>query len=354
MAIDSKHNYAYRAYGLDISSNRPIPNLVPVAENIGLSSTEHFNRPVSIDFRGRQSWFPIPAGWSNLYQSPSKTQDDRPFLEVWQDATALHLRHSNDAGENGRGESVDFSMSLAGEAIDIAWTAGMPFQDIVAYLLGPVLGNVLRLRGITCLHAAAIAIEQKAIAIIGSKGAGKSTTATFFVQQGHKLLTDDIAPLVDRDGQFWVQPGYPCLRLWPNTINSLSSIQTDKLPPVLSFAEKRYLPLALKDIDVAGRQFQPTPLPLVAIYLLDRHDDSTNNGTTVLLPVNRGTSLVALVRNAYADYVLNETGRSRDFRVLGELLNEIPLKQVRRKDDLETLPQLYNLILQDCPLRDRY
>ena len=342
---NSKHNYTYRAYGLYFSSNHPIPNLVQVKEDPGLNALNYLDQPVCINFRGLQSWFPIPTNWSNLYQSPSHTVGNRPFLEVWQHETGLHLRHSNNAGENGIGANVDFSMGLAGETIDIAWTPAMLFQDIVAYLLGPVLGCILRLRGVTCLHGAVMAIEEGAIAIIGPKGAGKSTTAAFFVQQGRPLLSDDIAPLVNRDGQFWVQPGYPCLRLWPKAIDILCSSQVNNLPLVLSFSEKRYFPLALKDREVASRQFQLTPLPLVGIYLLDRFDTGASPS---LLPMTLAMSLVSLVRNTYVDYVLSETGRSREFRELGQLVSGIPVKQVRRPENLEILPKLYQIILQDC------
>ena len=341
---NSEHNYTYQAYGLYLRSNYLIPYLVQVAEELEANSIGHLNRPVQVNLIGQQSWFSLPADWRNLYQSPSQTFWNCPFLEVWQHETGLHLRHSNNSGEKVTRESVDFSMSCIGETIDISWTPAMPFQDIVAYLLGPVLGCILRLRGVTCLHAAVVAIEQKAIAIIGSKGAGKSTTAAFFVQQGYKFLTDDIAPLVHCDGQFWVQPGYPCLRLWPNTIDALCSSPVDNLSTVLSFAQKRYFSLALTDEEVAWGKFQPKPLSLAAIYVLERFND---NALPSLLPLPRAMGLVAMIRNTYADYVLDETGRSDDFRLLGQLVNGIPVKQVRRQDSLENLSKLYKTILED-------
>ena len=42
------------------------------------------------------------------------------------------------------------------------------------------MGFVMLLRGIVCLHASAIAIDDEAIALLGPAGSGKSTTAAAF------------------------------------------------------------------------------------------------------------------------------------------------------------------------------
>ncbi|NJM24074.1 MAG: AAA family ATPase [Richelia sp. SM1_7_0] len=75
-----------------------------------------------------------------------------------------------------------------------------------------MLGTALRLQGKICLHSSVIAVDNRAIAIIGASCAGKSTTAAALAKRGYPILASDIAVLYDC-GAFKVQPGYPRLRL---------------------------------------------------------------------------------------------------------------------------------------------
>jgi len=87
-------------------------------------------------------------------------------------------------------------------------------EDAATYLLGPVLGLLLRLRGVTCLHASAVALADRAIAFVGSEGAGKSTTAALLARKGLAIISDDVVALVERDALFTFIPAYPYLSLW--------------------------------------------------------------------------------------------------------------------------------------------
>jgi hypothetical protein len=61
-----------------------------------------------------------------------------------------------------------------------------------AYLLGQVLPYVAGLRGIELLHAAAVVVDDGAVALIGPSGAGKSTLAGALRARGAGFLTDDV------------------------------------------------------------------------------------------------------------------------------------------------------------------
>ena len=67
------------------------------------------------------------------------------------------------------------------------WPAASSLEDVATYLLGPVLGLLLRLRGVPCLHASAVAFGDSAVAFAGSEGAGKSTTAAALASRGHAV-----------------------------------------------------------------------------------------------------------------------------------------------------------------------
>ena len=91
------------------------------------------------------------------------------------------------------------------------------FEDLLTYLLGPVLGFLLHLRGVPCLHGSAVAVEEGAVAFLGPAGSGKSTTAALFARHGHGVFSDDIVPVHEKDEPFLVHPGYNYLRLWPES-----------------------------------------------------------------------------------------------------------------------------------------
>ena len=61
----------------------------------------------------------------------------------------------------------------------------------------------LRLRGVPALHASAVAVGGAALAVVGSAGAGKSTTAAARAARGHAVVADDVLALralLGRDG----------------------------------------------------------------------------------------------------------------------------------------------------------
>ena len=106
------------------------------------------------------------------------------------------------------------------------WASSAPnatLEDTATYILGPILGFVLRLRGITCLHASAVAIGERAIALVGPSGAGKSSTAAAFARRGHSVLADDLVALRVDANSYTVQPAYPRLRLWPESVEATTN-----------------------------------------------------------------------------------------------------------------------------------
>src|SRR6185437_2076265 len=102
-----------------------------------------------------------------------------------------------------------------------AWREPLTLEDTSTYLLGPVMGFVMLLRGVVCLHASAVAIGEGAIALVGPAGSGKSTTAAAFAERGYRVLAEDVVTLDDRGYRFLLQPGYPCIRLWPAAVKAL-------------------------------------------------------------------------------------------------------------------------------------
>jgi len=121
---------------------------------------------------------------------------------------------------------------------------------------------VSQLRNRTCLHASAVVVDGRILALLGAKGAGKSTSAAAFARAGYPVLADDIVVLAEQDGRFMAEPAYPSLRLWPSSVEALFG-RPDALPLLTPTWDKRGL-----DLTLSSYQFQEDALPLAALYVL--------------------------------------------------------------------------------------
>jgi hypothetical protein len=158
----------------------------------------------------------------------------------------FHLRYS---------DQTEFVVDRHGARIWASWPESLPLEDTATYLLRPVFGFVLGLRGVSCLHASVVVVGGRAVALLGPAEAGKSTTAAVFALQGYPVLSDDVAALLDWQGRVLVQPAYPQLRLWPSSVAALYG-SPDALPTLTPMWEKCRL-----DFTGAGYHFEEQPVP---------------------------------------------------------------------------------------------
>jgi hypothetical protein len=259
-------------------------------------------------------------------------ESGRPALRVWELADGSHFRLRYSDG-------TEFVVDRAGRDVWAHWADSSTLEDTVTYLLGPIFGFVLRLRGVTCLHASAIAIGDRAIAFVGPASAGKSTTAAVFSRLGYPVLADDIVALHEREETVYVQPAYPQLRLWPESVALLYGA-ADALPPLTPNWDKRFL-----DLNADGLRFEYRPLPLAAVYVLAAR--STDAAAPLVERVRGQDALLTLVANSYANYLLDADMRGRDFTALGELVATVPVRRVVPSAEPARLPQLCRRILDD-------
>ena len=326
--------YEYSLYGLDIRSNRPVPGLVMLLQP--------GRADVNVTFIQVEQVYFQPETAHQVYASPGELANGAPHLNVWVDplcqSTYLGIQYSDGQG------FASFLINREGSQVQVLLAETIPFKDVLSYFLGPVIGCVLRVRGIICLHAGVFAVGGKALAIIGPKGMGKSTMVAAMAYQGLPVLSDDIAALAEVDRQVIVSLGYPRLRLWPKTIEVLPGISAEGLPKILSFAEKRFVSLDT-DCDGAGRwKFQCHPLPLAAIYVLAGRGPEDR---LAIRSFSKSSGLLQLMRNTYPEYPLHPSDHGRNFNALQNLMKMVVLREVIVPDGLDNLPQTRAAILDD-------
>ena len=220
------------------------------------------------------------------------------------------------------------------------WPEALSLEDVATYILGPVFGLLLRLRGIPCLHASAVTFDGCVVAFAGTEGAGKSTTAAALAGRGHAVISDDIVAIVERANSFFVLPAYPYLSLWPESVRILYGPEKN-LPSFSPSYDKRRLVLRENRL-----RFQEQPMPLGAVFLLGQRVADSAAPFVESLPARE--SLLSLVANSYATSLLDKEMRAREFEMLGRLVASVPVWRLRPHEDGTRIDSLCDLIHERC------
>lgn len=317
---------SYVVYGLRLAANIALPGLSP--------SFDSEVRDVQIWLK---DWTTFPSTFPELLENSYPSFRD---AEV-----EPNLRIGVLPGEQHFGllyaDGTRFAVDRRACKMWADWSEKCTLEDACTYLLGPVMGFVLRLRGTICLHASAVAMSGRAIALVGQPGAGKSTMAAAFACSGYQVISDDVVALGDKGGpQFFVQPGYPRVNLWPDSVRGLFGSE-DALPRITPTWDKRYLTLGRN-----GHGFASSPLPLEAVYILDSRDETLT--APIIEEVSGKEAFMALVANTYVNYLLDQDMRRTEFDVLGRLVSSIPVRRVRPPAEPSALFNLCEAIAADA------
>ena len=207
----------------------------------------------------------------------------------------------------------------------VAWHRehpGVNDQDIRTFLLGSAVGALLIQRGILVLHGNALEKNGQAIVCMGHSGAGKSTLAYALMQQGWRLLADDLVA-VSPDGL--VLPGIPRIKLWQDAARAFG-LDPATLPPIRQGMNK-YLLMG----DAVQRATKAVPLR--ALYLIHQRHHDTIDGEEARITRITSQKIAAL-------RLRNQAFRPRFVRGLGqEGPNFMALAMLQRRVPLATLPR---------------
>jgi hypothetical protein len=222
-----------------------------------------------------------------------------------------------------------------GQQIVVEPAPGIEEDILHPFILGPIFAILLRQRGLLVLHASCVVIDHAAVAFLGYSGWGKSTLANAFYNQGYSLLTDDVMAIKVGGNELITFPGYPYVRLLPDSAASLG-YEFEKLAFIHTGALKRN--------NLLTQGFPQTPLPLKRIYVLENIRRSHNE----IEPIQSQEAFLALLRHSRVTNVLtNEHFVSSHFHQCAELIEKVPMSLLKRQYSLDALPDLVQLVEQD-------
>lgn len=283
----------YQAFGLAISSEMPIQELMPISNN----------QKVDVVIE-KADLYPI---WVEQFV-------EGDFYKIKRNQLMLHVpKVAIFCIENGNESSED---------------------EIRLYLLGTCMGALLMQRKVLPLHGSAIVIEGKAYAILGDRGAGKSTLAKAFLNKGYKLLTDDVIAVTFSDQQEpLVVPSYPQQKLWMESLNKFQ-LESSHLKPLIDRESKFAVP--------AVAEFIKEKLPLAGMYELF----ITENDAISITQVTNMDRFHTVFNQTFRNILLEEFGLMEwHFETSVKLVTKVPIYKIQRPSTVFTAYDLTELIL---------
>lgn len=230
-----------------------------------------------------------------------------------------------------------FRIRADGGLIEVDPAPGVD-DDLLAFpLLGPVLAMALHRRRLFLLHASAVCVDGAGIVLLGDKGAGKSTTATALLSAGHRLLSDDIAAFGAGHGVGRLLPAFPQVKLSDEALSRLALDGVVLRPPVHSAIDKHRV--------LIPGQFAAQEVPAARIYVIER-------GTGLaIVPCERAEALRHLLRFSYMSRfggaAMDQAEARRHFMRAATLADSGIVHRLVLPEGIDKLPDAVDRIRED-------
>jgi hypothetical protein len=194
------------------------------------------------------------------------------------------------------------------------------------YATGNMLGMLLYQRGLLVLHASSVRAGAAAVALLGPCGAGKSSTAAALYAVGMPLVADDNTAIRFERDQAILLPGAPALKLFAGAAAVLGVPDEE-----LYFIDDPYEKCGYR----ARRGFSLAPVPLAAVYVLADEDEMVSAHDFERLAPQQ--ALLYLLAHSVPGRQAHPGG-APVFRACARLANQVPVYRVRTFSRLAELP----------------
>jgi hypothetical protein len=281
----------YTTFGTSIVSNVEIPDFLE-------------SGPAPGDIEVTVGSLPdLPGAPEIWFESEYRTADGAPLFTIARAGDHHLFRYA---------DGCSFTISSSGSEIHGVSLLGASLSDLFTYLTGPILGFAFRLRGIAVLHSSAVTMNGKAVLFLGHPTAGKSTTTAALVLGGARLISDNLVPLFEEGETLLARPGYPRIRLWPDSSELLFG-SAEALPPITPGWEKRFFD--------ARELFETDSRPIGAVYVLRWSEEAA----VILQPVTGAEALKMLIANSYPEQFQQPAMRAAELSVFSRLASSVPI-----------------------------
>ena len=299
--MDISYPYRYLAYGLQVQSNFEIPALLTLPEGTELESAK------TVTF----------------------TLDESTPADFDQFSTEADIYADLDGAE-----AILFDRRVAlyrlrdGKEVTVQTGPTQNLRQVRLYILGTILTVLLYQRGLLVLHGSAVRIGDRVVGVIAPSGTGKSSTAAALYNRGYKLLSDDAIALEFRDGQYYVHPGYPRLKI----SNEVSA----QLECGEEYLVERHPECGEVSFD-ATHQFVEGPLPLQQIFVL-RAGEALD-----VEPLSQRNAVFSVMTNSLPTMWLQHHNPAQ-FKQAMDFVKHVPFYALTRSQDLNDMSRLMDMV----------
>lgn len=280
-------SHVYRAFGLTIESDFALPGIPELDDPCEPRVTLSLVRPNELE-----------RAWSGTDQPP-----------VWRTVLSdgLPLEHEMGKGGDHRFRYGSAAFHLSADSRTLLCAPEDPADPgWQRQLLDTILFSASFANGFELLHASAVEHETGVLAFVAVSGGGKSSLAAELVRRGLPLFCDDVLAIAPAGEGLECFPGPPIMNL-PH-----AGAPAHELGDVIADFPREH------EAWVAVRGAATSPLPLAAVYLLDRTADDAD-----LVP-SPGRPLLELL--AHAIGLPHDFSRARRrFDVFSRVASETPV-----------------------------
>ncbi len=217
-------------------------------------------------------------------------------------------------------EGVGRYYACDGREVEYTPVKGASRETLELYLNGSVYGAILHQRKILPLHGSSFVLDGKGILVCGEAGAGKSSVTASFVFNGAGFLTDDVTPMVIREGVPMIMALSDRIKLWDDTLKQLG-LKNKGLKKIAPDNEKYYYP-----VSKVGSEY----FPLNMVFII-----SAGHEAGVLMREVTGADKFVALRNEIYRWEYLEGMKENEevyFRTLSGIASTVKVFAVRRSD----------------------
>ena len=223
-----------------------------------------------------------------------------------------------------------------GNHITVAINPNTDDEEVRLFLLGSAFGALIHQRGHLPFHGSSININNSAVIFSGHSGAGKSTLAAAFYKKGYPILSDDVSVItMSEENTPVVQPGYPQMKLWSDSIKRLGE-DPSSFKKIRKRVEKHNVPVV--------QYYQKEPIPLHNIFIIV----SSNLGELKVEHI-KGLEKFNLLRNhTYRfNFIVGQQMQTNHFNFITTLSKQVNVFRLTRPTGKFVFDEMINLILEN-------
>jgi hypothetical protein len=293
--------YQYTGFGLNISSELALPELLPI----------EFNKA---DIIIREDKVPHSIEKSVITEGPGLTIGESEYLLKVLNIASYYVSNGNEILVEKLAEADEKSVRL--------------------FLLSNAMTAALYQSNIVSLQASGIFHQNGIILFTGKSGTGKSTLLAALQKKGYQVFTDDVCVLKpNHDGSIKLYAAYPMIKLWEDSFAKMNletpgdelKIRAD-LPKYASFFHSR---------------FNSQPQELQQLFLIE-NTFGDNVYSEALNPVQ----LFAELRNNVYKGLQMESMNKQElvFRSISQLIRKTTAYKIKRSTQGNTINDMVAFI----------